>query len=334
MAAALLWSLASAASSGRPPLQALPYGVLVMSVAGTMGLGVWRLAQRVPWNWRAPSFYLSHGLALIVFSAIYSTAWSWPDFLAGRQAEAMAALSLVLGWNLLMGSWLYLVIAGCSYAILANERARAHEAAAAEARLLAQQAQLTALRAQINPHFLFNALHSVGALVATDPARADRALERLGDLLRYALRTDSDVVFDDEWKFTQDYLAFEQMGFGDRLRVDAHADPEARAVPVPPLILQPLVENAVRHGIADRAQGGCVSLHASVDSGRLRFRVADDGPGFDGTAAHGVGLASVRGRLAALYGDRASLDIDSSRDGCIVTVELPARAVNDLGFVA
>jgi hypothetical protein len=336
LAAALFWSLASATSAGWSPLRTLPWGFLAMGVAGGMGIGVWRLTGRVAWDWRAPSFYAIHGAALAMYAAVYTTALVWPDIIMGRFDAAFAGVvdSPVLVWNLLMGSWLYLVVAGISYTIRAHRRLQAQEAAAAEARLLAQQAQLVALRAQINPHFLFNALHSVGALVTSDPARADEAIECLGDLLRYALGSEDEVLFAQEWRFTQDYLAFEALRLGDRLRVDADVSAEALAVTVPPLILQPLVENAVRHGIADRPEGGHVELRASVARGRLVLRVRDDGRGDAAGAADGLGLGSVRRRLAALYGERASLGIDRSAQGFTVTIELPLDEPDNLDSAA
>jgi LytS/YehU family sensor histidine kinase len=190
-----------------------------------------------------------------------------------------------------------------------------------------------ALRAQINPHFLFNALHSVGALVTSDPVRADEALVRLGDLLRYALGTEAEVPFAHEWRFTEDYLAFEQLRLGDRLRVEVNADAAAMAVMVPPLILQPLVENAVRHGIAERPQGGRIDVSALVHDSRLMLRVTDDGNGDSGVAGDGLGLSSVRRRLAALYGSRASLNVDRT-EGFTVTIGLPFEPADDLGSVA
>jgi LytS/YehU family sensor histidine kinase len=293
-----------------------------------MGVAVWHLTDRVPWDWRSPGFWASHLAALAVYASVYTTSMVWPDLFMGRIAAAYAGLrtSPVLVWSLLMGSWLYLMVAGLSYAVRAHRRVLAEAAAAAEARLLAQQAQLAALRAQVNPHFLFNALHSVGALVASDPVRADRALECLGDLLRYALGTEHEVPFSQEWKFTQDYLAFEQLRLGDRLRVDARADGAAMFTLVPPLILQPLVENAVRHGIADRPEGGRVELHARAEGDRLALRVADDGAGAGGGEGEGVGLGSVRRRLAALYGSRASVTIDDRATGFAVTIRLPLQA--------
>jgi sensor histidine kinase YesM len=328
VAFAIFWTLASASSAGMSPLETFPYGLLAMGSAATMGLGIWRVSGRIPWDWRSRAFYLVHAAGLAIFSVVYAHSWLLPDVVTGRFAAAIAESlkSSVLIWNLLMGSWLYLVVAGIAYTIRANRRVRAQEAATAEAQLLAQRAQLVALRSQINPHFLFNALHSVGALVSIDPARADRALESLGDLLRYALGTEDEVLFAEEWRFTQDYLAFEQLRLGDRLKIDAHADAEVLAVMVPPLIYQPLVENAVRHGIAERPEGGHITLRALVEDARLVLRVTDDGPGDCGNGGDGIGRKSVGRRLAALYGDRASLTIDRRASGFTVTIGLPMPA--------
>jgi hypothetical protein len=325
---ALVWTLAGSTSSGRPAIETLPYGLLAMGSAALMGIGIWRITGRVRPDWRSPAFYASHAAALASFCAIYATSWMWIDIAAGRTIEALQALrsSPVLLWNLLMGSWLYLMVAAAGYAVRTQQSLRAQETAAAEVRLLAQQAQLAALRAQINPHFLFNALHSVGALVATDPVLADRALERLGDMLRYALDAGDQVPLRQEWRFTTDYLALEQLRLGDRLQVDARVDDEAQSVLVPPLILQPLVENAVRHGIADRAEGGSIEIRAGVRGADLVLRVSDDGRGrhepCEGSS--GLGLDSVRNRLAAIYGGRATLRADRAPSGFSVAVALPA----------
>ena len=336
LAAAIFWSMAAAAGARSSPLEAFPYGLITMSSAAIMGVGVWHLTDRVRWDWRVPAFYAVHGAALVLYASIYASSMVWPDVFRGRFAAAVSGLrsSPVLVWSLLMGSWLYLMVAGLSYSIRAHRRVRAEEAASAEARVLAQQAQLAALRAQINPHFLFNALHSVGALVTSEPARADMALECLGDLLRYALGTENEVLFAQEWKFTQDYLAFEQLRLGDRLRVVASADDAAMPVMVPPLVLQPLVENAVRHGIADRAEGGRIELSARIDDARLVLRVGDDGRGFAEESGDGLGLSSVRRRIAALYGDQGGIAIESSNAGFIVTVTLPLAPADNLGSAA
>jgi hypothetical protein len=322
--AALFWTLASASSSGRSPLETLPYGLLMMGVAGTMGLGVWRLTGRIRTDERPGRFLVVHGFALAFFAGVYASGLAWPDVLGGRAAGALGRLRPVLLWNLLMGSWLYLVVAGCSYAIRAQRRARAGEVAAGEARLLAQQAQLAALRARLNPHFLYNALHSVGALVGRDPRRADQALERLGDLLRYVLDAADRVPFHREWAFVQDYLAFEQLRLGERLRVESSVDSDAGNVLAPPLILQPLVENAVRHGLADRPEGGRISLGAHLEGTQLVLTVEDDGTGALAGEGTGIGVSSVRERLRVLYGDAASVEVGPRASGFGVTLRLPA----------
>jgi LytS/YehU family sensor histidine kinase len=334
LAMAFVWAVAAASSANLSPFQTLPYGLLAMGSAAAMGLAIWRLTARVEWDWRSPYFYCIHAAGLTSFSLLYSVSWAWPDLVQGRLAAALAAFrtSPVLIWNLLMGSWLYILIAGLSYAVRANRRVRAQEAAASEARLLAEQAHLVALRAQVNPHFLFNALHSVAALVSSDPHRAEEALECLGDLLRYALGTESEVLLAQEWAFTKNYLSFEQLRLGDRLRLDTVVDADALSVLVPPLILQPIVENAVRHGIADRPEGGHITLCSRIEHDRLILRVTDDGRGAK-SEGDGLGLSSVRRRLAALYGERATVAFDSSARGCTVSIALPMTEA-DLGSAA
>jgi hypothetical protein len=327
LVAALFWMLAAASGSGRPPMQMLPFAFLAMGAAGTMGVGVWRLTGRVSWDGKRSRFVVAHALALIVFSAGYATSWTLPDIVTGRVAHALAELrrSPVTPWSLLMGSWLYLMVAGCSYAIHAHRRARAGELAVREARMLAQQAQLAALRARINPHFLYNALHSVGALVTRDPRQADQALERLGDLLRYALEAEDEVPFRREWAFTEDYLAFERLRLAGRLEVVSQVDPATAPVLVPPLILQPLVENAVRHGLADRAEGGVIRLGARIEGGQLVLTVDDDGAGGPVGEGTGIGVSSVRERLRVLHGDAATVDAGPRSRGFGVTVKLPVK---------
>jgi signal transduction histidine kinase len=328
IAAAGFWALAAAGSSGMSPVETFPYGLMVMTVAGLMGVGVWQLTDRVHWRTRTASFFVVHVAALACYAIIYALSSAIPDLVKGNLIVAARGLrdSPVLIWSLLMGSWLYVMVAGIAYAIR-SERERAREAAgAADARLLAHQAQLSALRAQLNPHFLFNALHTVSALVTHDPAAADRAIDRLGDLLRYAMSDEEMVPLAAEWAFVGDYLAFEQLRLGDRLRVVERLEPAAADCLIPALILQPLLENAVRHGVSARAEGGSVQADARVDGDVLIIRVADNGPGREGQNGrrNGLGLASVRKRIAAAYGERGSVAIDNS-DGYSVTMRIPAE---------
>ncbi len=323
---ALVWALAGAMSSGTSAMVALPYALLAMGLSAAMGVGIWRMSATLPPDWRSPRFYVIHLVSLAIFCIVYATSWIWIDVLQGRLVAALQQLpsSPVLLWNILMGIWLYLMIAASAYAIRGHQRLRAQEAAAAEARLLTERAQLAALRAQVNPHFLFNALHSIGALVSINPALADRALERLGDMLRYALSADDEVLLSQEWRFTSDYIALEELRLGDRLRVHAHVDDRAVSVLVPPLILQPLVENAVRHGIANRPQGGELHITARIDGDELRLEVTNDGGGVGEGHGNGFGLDSVRRRLAALYGERASVHVERAQPGFAVRIAVPA----------
>jgi hypothetical protein len=302
--ASLLWT-AAATSVGMRALDALPYGLLVMGVAAGLGVGVWHLSGRLDWPPRRWTFWAAHIAALCTYAAIYATAPGAPDVPSrGLAALARPWREPVTAWNLLMGSGLYLVVAGLSYAVRADRRRQRETDAAAQARLLARDAQLAALRAQVNPHFLFNALHSVSALVRADADAADRALDQLGGLLRYALRDGDDLVtLDEEWRFTERYLDFERLRFGDALRVDAVFDPQTRDQLMPAFTLQPLVENAVRHGIAPTGSG-TVTIRAAAVDGVVRLSVSNAAsPALEPTRSAGTGLQALRRRLQLTYGD-------------------------------
>ncbi|MFH1502081.1 MAG: histidine kinase [Candidatus Eisenbacteria bacterium] len=196
-------------------------------------------------------------------------------------------------------------------------------------RELAARSELKALKAQINPHFLFNALNSISALIATDPSSAERTLERLAGTFRGTLLASEkeSVPLRTELELVDAYLDIERARFGERLTVRHAIAPEALDAQVPPLILQPLVENAVRHGISPRVEGGTVSIEARVDGGTLRVTVEDDGPGMAGSdtelaMSRGFGLRNVRDRLATRFGDLASFTLESE-GGVRVALAIP-----------
>ena len=234
-----------------------------------------------------------------------------------------------LGWKLFGGLWVYGAIAATAYAVRATARLRERELAAA-------RAELQALRAQLDPHFLFNTLHSLSALVRHDPRAAEDALERFGALMRYVLdanRADT-VALGEELGFVRDYLALERLRLGERLRVVEEIDPEALECAVPPLLLQPLVENAVRHGIAPRRRGGTVRLIARFERDALVLEVADDGPGTAPEAcddAAGLGLRAVRRQLETFFPGEGRLTIGTRPDeGFTARLALPLHAVGGL----
>jgi signal transduction histidine kinase len=209
----------------------------------------------------------------------------------------------------------------------AVDRARAVELTRAEL----AQAELRALRAQIHPHFLFNALNSIAALIAVNPAAAEETTTQLAEAFRYTLRASERerVRLGDELEFVRTVLAIEHTRFGDRLRVVEEIAPDTEAIEVPSLLLQPLVENAIRHGIASRPEGGTVRIAARREGDRLIVTVEDDGPGMrDDSPARGegFGLHSVRERIR-IAGPPHALDIESSPGaGTRVRLILPIPA--------
>ncbi|MFN2567209.1 MAG: sensor histidine kinase [Gemmatimonadaceae bacterium] len=193
---------------------------------------------------------------------------------------------------------------------------------------LAHQARLQALRYQLNPHFLFNTLNAISTLVVDKRnAEAGRMIARLSDFLRMTLdRPDvEEVPLADEVDFVRRYLEIEQVRFGDRLSVRIDVDDGAWSARVPALVLQPLVENAVRHAVAPREEGGRIAIEARAAEGRLRLAVSDDGPGLNGNGNDkGIGLANTRERLKQLYGSAHRFELVNGR-GVRVEIELPLR---------
>ncbi len=199
---------------------------------------------------------------------------------------------------------------------------------------LAATAQLAALRAQINPHFLFNSLNSIAQLIHTDPAKAENCVERLADIFRYILRrAEKDLVpLAEELQMAAAYLDIERARFGDRLRVETTIDPRSMQQLIPNLILQPLVENAVQHGLSRKMGPGTVRIQAETTDGLLTLTVGDDGLGMPATTLgsvyeRGVGLRNLRDRLARLYGAGLLPEIVSAPGGGTrVRLRIPVRA--------
>ena len=205
-------------------------------------------------------------------------------------------------------------------------QAREVEAARLEARFA--EAQNLALRMQLQPHFLFNTLNSISALVHSDPDGADDMISRLGDFLRMTLDAPPDrmVTLRKELAFIRAYLAIEQVRFQDRLKVEEDIPQALLDHRVPSFILQPLVENALKHGLSDRSKGGTLQLGASLSSAFLELRVRDDGQGF-AAEREGHGLSNVRARLGLLYKGRHELEIlGPAGRGTLVTLRLPLDA--------
>jgi hypothetical protein len=212
------------------------------------------------------------------------------------------------------------------FAVTNHLEAEERKLEAVELGAMLQKAQLQALRSQLNPHFLFNTLHSIAELIHENPRQAEQMVLQLGELLHTSLKTQAvQVPLREELAFIRSYLAIEQVRLGDRLEVVWQVDPATMDVPVPSLILQPLVENAIRHGIAVSPRGGRLEITAAIAAGKLRLEVRDDGPGLGGSgekAGNGIGIENTRARLERLHGRRASFQLTNDR-GLVVSMTLP-----------
>jgi sensor histidine kinase YesM len=200
-------------------------------------------------------------------------------------------------------------------------RARAHavERSLLEERQAALKAQIEAILSRTNPHFLFNALNTIASLIPDDPKLAEATLERLSDLLRYALQNvhAEHVPLAKELGMVEDYLEVQRARFGDRLKFRFEIEPGLEQMPVLPLLLQPLVENAVLHGVSGRTRGGSVVLSARRQGDAVEFRIEDDGPG-PGNSSHrgsGTSLGDLRTRIAVMYGTLAELTTGANEQG-------------------
>jgi uncharacterized membrane-anchored protein YhcB (DUF1043 family) len=225
-----------------------------------------------------------------------------------------------LAWGMYIGTLVWTIVY-----VRITER-RAQEQRETQLQLALRAAELRALEAQVNPHFLFNCLNSIRGLVVENPALAQDMITRFAALLRYNLNRDRQhtVPFAEEAEIVEDYLALESVRFEGRLRIQFDVDPEAKAVQVPPMILQALVENALKHGVARRPEGGDVQIHASAANGRLVLRVTNSGE-LGPARPHDtqLGLKNIRDRLHLLYGDRASLSLQNGNGTVVAKVEIP-----------
>ena len=313
--------------------------VIFLSIYTLVAIPTWLLLhtlwrRHAPWRRSVPvllaaTFTLSYvGTAA---GLLIASRHHWMPRYTFRWNDVLSSLQGV--WFLLMVFCaMYMVI---GYYLSSQEERRRAEAAA----ILARDAELRALRYQLHPHFLFNTLNAISTLVVeqrTDDAT--RMIARLGDFLRATLEGSGthEVALADELALTEHYLAIEKARLGDRLAVAMQVGPDTLSAAVPYLLLQPLVENAIRHGIAPRHQGGRLDIAASREGDRLYLRLHNDGlPGATHQAPandaepSSVGLHNVRGRLQRLYGNDHRFTLDLAEDGgCLVSIDLPFQRAN------
>jgi two-component system sensor histidine kinase AlgZ len=303
LASLLLWRLY------RPFRRAGVATILIAVVGSCVGAVVWYAADKL-------AFRLGGFIA-------WSAPWIDARDPWGNQYFVLSLAGILLAW-----SALYFGLLHARELHVERERALVSES-------LAREAQLRALRYQLSPHFLFNVLNAISALVAEgEGAMATRMIARLGEFLRVTLDDrEPEVTLERELILLDTYLSIERVRFGERLRVCIEADQDVLGTRVPALLLQPIVENAVRHGVGRRATAGRITVSAVRHRDRLRVTVSDDGPGWGAARPQvGIGLRNVQERLAYLYAGDYAFDLSTGREGgAEIRLELPLRAAPGVG---
>lgn len=292
---------------------------------------IWFWTTRVLAEKRWPVHLCGHLLG----ATIYAGLWLWSLLglfraIFGEAVWQQSQLFMIKYWLLHEALIVYAAFVGIFYLRRSQQQLRDKEQGEAELRLHANQMELAVLKAQLNPHFLFNTLNSINALVGNDPEAARRVLAQLAEVLRYSLESDRRalVPLAEELRFVETYLAIEKTRFGQRLQVKMEIDESSRPLLVPPMILQPLAENAVKHGLAPKETGGELTLRVQRQNDHLEFEVADNGVGLNGTPARdlfngGRGLHNTDLRLRKMFGESAALQIINGKDGFRVKFRMP-----------
>jgi two-component system, LytTR family, sensor kinase len=298
-------------------------------------LGVIALAARFPvtrasWRHSLPVHVLAFPVVVFVVNVLVVLAF-WIS--SGSYGDIGALARSARFWSLMrihVAALVYIAIAALTQSIAYYRRGRARELQLATMQAQLSRAKLDALTAQIRPHFLFNTLHTIGHLWRSGRAEeADAMLDHLGTLFqRVQESTERPLVsLDEELETVEAYLAIETARFSDRMHMRTDIDESVRDCAVPPLLLQPLVENAVRHGIAATSAAGCIRVAAYPADGRLHILIEDDGPGINEQSAargSGTGLRNTRERLAQIFGSDHQFDITSGNGGTRIHIQIPA----------
>ena len=313
-------------SWGRAAAMALP----LCAVYAFMCLSAWYTCRAVPLA--NSGSWLGHLAAAAVASLLWIATARFLGFglaifssFAGLDQQIARAYPILFGSGVL----LYLLAVALYYVLLADQAASDAEKREVEARVLARESELKALKTQVNPHFIFNCLNSISALTSSDPAKAREMCVLLGEFLRKTLGLGEKALIPlrEELGLLHAYLSVEQIRFSSRLKLEESTDPESLDSLLPPLLLQPLVENAVRHGVAQLTEGGWIRIEIrQPEPENLAIAIENN---FDPEAPRrkgsGIGLRNVRERLDASYGSRARFDVRTNHNRFLVSLNLPAE---------
>lgn len=289
---------------------------------------IFAFAKRYPPQ-KKPTFHIPAALA---FSAVH-LAIQYNLFLlsekffipAGKPEIELMAFDRI-AWRLMV----YCILLIVWYASESQKKAHAEQERATQLSAQLAKTQLQALKMQLHPHFLFNTLNTISELMHHDIRAADEMMVRLGDFLRMTLdpNVSQEVTLEKELEFLKHYLEIEQVRFKDRLKVEMHIQPDTRHARVPYLLLQPVVENAIRHGISTRAAGGILEISSAKENGFLHIKIQDNGRGLSqDEIKEGLGLSNTKSRLEKLYGDRFQFELSNrAGSGTIVSLTIPFLA--------
>jgi signal transduction histidine kinase len=292
----------------------------------------WPLGSDTSWRTLARHLALMVALAPVQIVTTYTLHYLGLVLLGQRPPVTIPTwlvnLQSGIVWGTLTGSLYYWLILGIQAAFVYQRMYQQQRVASAELEGRLTEARLEALRLQVHPHFLFNTLNAISAFVLADPERAQRMIARLGELLRRTLHgsTAAELPLNRELELLAPYLEIQRIRFGDRLSIEVDVPDGAGQGLIPTLMLQPLLENAVEHGVSRTSARARVRLCAVREGDRLRLQISDNGPGpTPAGAGDGIGLGNTRARLAGLYGTAGRLELAGSASGTVVTVELPFR---------
>lgn len=311
--------------------QALYWQVCQSVVMFLLSIPIWFIVVRwmhsTRWYWKGCAHLLLAPLyALLNYEYLYlMVLWF------GGEANA-EPLRKSAGWLICFNLLIYLLQFALYHGYEILRQLRVKEKLALELLSLRTEQELATLKAQINPHFLFNTLNSISAMAATDTEETRTMIAQLADLLRYAMESSKKdfVPLKDELQFVQDYIALESKRLGERLTTKFQIDQSLVSFSVPPMILQPLVENAIKHGVAPAEEGGSVYIQIQLQKDEIIFKISNTGIGISCadplTTTNGVGLKNTDARLRKIYGDSARLKIQPlAEGGCEVTFTLPLK---------
>ena len=308
-------------------VEAIPFWVALIASAnynylfGFVSIFIWLLCKKIPFDQTNKILFFSfHFLSAIFFSALWLfISYGFWYLSEGERIFEQVDVKEIIGWQFLFGMIQYFFVAGIFYTIIYHRNLKQKEMEQAELKILTRDAELKALKLQMNPHFLFNSLNSINALVTKDAALARKMIAQLSELLRMSLESHDKLLIPlkEELDLVHTYLAIEQMRFGEKMIVREDIEPGLLTKSFPAMLLQPLLENAVKHGIANTRSGGTISLSIQQDDQRIVGTVinetSDENIQSKTTKnGNGISINNIRQRLDRMYGNNYRWQVDSS----------------------